>query len=280
MPKLIRKSVPPIEILSVPESIAGAISEGGYIKPNTTDFPLGFPRGLTVVESQVGANNEKFYAPYIENSVTVFNAESAFDEQVVAGVTNSVSTDAVSGTASAQISVDDSVSAGTVLASKAITATDLSAKSKLFFYIKTSKPIASGDLQILLDDMANLASPNNTINIPNIKTDTWTRVELDITGASAATISVGIKQVTDLGVIDIQIDDIRAFAISTLPAKAVLKDSINWEEDQLNVNGEEGYQIAVYTHGTFFKNRLTGLDADALNDLQAKETANGSEIRF
>lgn len=80
------------------------------------------------------------------------------------------------------------------------------------FLIKTSLAIASGDLQLLLDDTASCGSPLETINLPAISADTTTKVSLVLANPSTdiALISVGLKYAANAKAVDITIDNIRA----------------------------------------------------------------------
>ena len=162
-----------------------------------------------------------------DNTILVEDCEDAWDESVDSGVTSTADTsDYKVGTASAHLAVDDSVSAGDILATEAITSTDLSSATKIRMWIKSSVDTAAGDLQLLLDDSADCATPLETLDIPALTANTWTEVELTLANPASDTaiISVGLKYVTDLGACDIWLDDLEGI---TNPAEpAVTADSM------------------------------------------------------
>lgn len=143
----------------------------------------------------------------------VENCEDAWDEWVNANVTSTADADHQVGTYSAKLAVADLAAAGEILATEAIASTDLSGYNKIRLWIKSSVATASGDLQFLLDDTANCASPIESLDIPSLSAGTWTRVELTLAVPASCTaiISVGIKMVVDKSIFDIFIDDIQGF---------------------------------------------------------------------
>jgi hypothetical protein len=74
--------------------------------------------------------------------------------------------------------------------------------------------LAAGDIQILLDDTAECASPVESLDIPLVLATTWTRVAIPFAGLAAtraAIVSIGVKQVVDVGAFTLYLDDIQAF---------------------------------------------------------------------
>ena len=63
------------------------------------------------------------------------------------------------------------------------------------FWIKATVATAAGDLQLLLDNTANCASPVETIDLPALAARTWTYVKLTLANPNldTAIISVGLK---------------------------------------------------------------------------------------
>lgn len=79
---------------------------------------------------------------------------------------------------------------------------DLSGYTYLYFYIRSSKVLAAGDLQILLDDTNGCVSPIETLDIPAIPiTDTWYEfgVALATPASCGAIASIGLNVVNDVG---------------------------------------------------------------------------------
>lgn len=145
--------------------------------------------------------------------VVVEDCEDAWDEYVDADVTVTAdSTDKKVGSASVKLSVAAGASAGDILATEAISSMDLSGAYQIALWIKCSVATAAGDLQLLLDDTAQCATPLEILNIPVLTANTWTRVALPLATPAnlTAVISVGLKYAVDVGACDIWLDDITA----------------------------------------------------------------------
>ena len=148
--------------------------------------------------------------------IQIENCDDTWAESVDEHVTSEIDTgDKKEGTASIKLTVADAVSANDILATEVITDTDLSDYSFIRLWIKSSIITSAGDLQLLLDDSANCASPIKSLDIPALAVDTWTQVDLDLGDASGLTavVSIGLRYVTDLGACIIRVDDVRAFKL-------------------------------------------------------------------
>lgn len=99
-----------------------------------------------------------------------------------------------------------------LLAYHNISSIDLTAYDSIGFWIRSSVPTNSGDLQFLLDDTAACASPLETINIQALTANTWTWINIPFADATllTAVVSIGIKQAVDIGAATIDIDQIVA----------------------------------------------------------------------
>lgn len=166
--------------------------------------------------------------------VTLEDCEDPWNEITNANVTVAVdATDKKYGTNSVKLTVVAASVANELLAAEAIPSTDISSGSTIRFWVKCSVATAAGDLQLLLDDTAQCASPVHTLNIPVLVANVWAQVELAYNGAvtgSNAIISIGLKQVTDLGACTIWIDDVEYKTTTTIgdPRMMTYKDrSIN-----------------------------------------------------
>lgn len=145
--------------------------------------------------------------------VVIEDCEDAWNEYVDPDVTSDIdTTDKKVGSASVKLTVADTASGGDILATEAITSLNMSDAWQVALWIKCSVDVSAGYLQLLLDDTANCASPLETLNIPALTANTWTRVALPLANPSALTavISIGIKQVADIGACTIWLDDITA----------------------------------------------------------------------
>ena len=108
------------------------------------------------------------------------------------------------------------------IVTESISSKDISKYDYLEGWIKSTTATSSGNLQILLDNTANSASPLETLDIPALAADTWTyfRVELANPETDTAIISIGLKQAgTDLDACTVFIDDL----------KVVENDTAIWE---------------------------------------------------
>jgi len=144
----------------------------------------------------------------------VEDCEDAWDELVDADVTASADTsDYKVGSASAKFVCGDLLANGDIIATEAISSLDLSSYTQLLFWAKSSVAInTAGDLQILLDDTAQCASPVVTLDIPILSANTWKfcKATGTFTGATAI-ISVGVKlTANDPGAFTLRLDEIRA----------------------------------------------------------------------
>jgi len=104
-------------------------------------------------------------------------------------------------------------SAGTgLLKTAAITSLDLSGCTEVQIWIYSTVALAAGDLQLMLDNTAECASPVESLNIPAITANIWTRCIISLANpqSDSAIISVGIKQVVDKGAFTLWADDIKA----------------------------------------------------------------------
>lgn len=276
------------EILARLEGKAGAITNDFYIVSDSTNFPDGFPRGLAVVKTTVGGE-AGFIKSYLDLDIVVEDVQDAWNEQVVSGVTNSVVTDPTLNRVVAKVSSDGSLAAAGVLASEVV-AIDMSSSEFLILKIKSSVAVDSGDLQILTDATADCASPDITADVPRLQANEWTLVQIPVTGGDATTISVGIKQASDLGAIDIEIDVIRSFVAGSSACIGFLKDPISFSTDlnmNLNINGESGIRTTSLISGEVFlfntNNPIFGVigaDAGAIADLSGKKIENDTVLKF
>lgn len=100
-----------------------------------------------------------------------------------------------------------------LVATRDFAAVDLSGFKYIGFWIKSDIPVAANVLQLVLDETAACASPDETLDIPALAAGVWRYVRLAVTGAGAArdaAISVGINAASDPGAATLFVDDIRA----------------------------------------------------------------------
>ena len=153
--------------------------------------------------------------------------------------------------------------------SDSITSINLSGYDYVEFWIKSTMATAAGDLQLLLDNTASVASPLETLDVPALVANTWTfcRVALANPRLDTAIISVGLSYTTDIGAATVWLDDIRAALDSS--ATWVPLDRHLWQVDQeardliLTIGGVAavGYRLMKLVGGD--KPALLSADATA-----------------
>jgi len=150
------------------------------------------------------------------SSTTVEDCEDAWDESTDAEITASVDTDdkKVGSGSCKLLKSSNAIAADTILATEVISK-DLTSYTQIKLYIKCNFEREPGELQLLLDDNANCASPVETLNIPKLEADTWKHVTLNLaTPASCgAIISIGLKTTVRLpsrDLFEFHLDDIKA----------------------------------------------------------------------
>lgn len=158
-----------------------------------------------------------FTVPKATNAV-VEDCEDAWAEVTVTNVTSEAdATDKKVGSNSQKFTIGADFTTGIVGTEALGSATNLSIYNSVWFWIKSSVATQAGDLQLLLDNTAECASPVETLDIPALAADTWTLVILSLANRpnDTAIISVGLKLIRDLGAQVINIDDVRALDIQT-----------------------------------------------------------------
>ena len=140
------------------------------------------------------------------------DCEDKWDESVDGGVISEVdASDYKKGTKSVKLRVTSGVTAGTILATEAIASNNMTASTHTKLWIKCSVVTDLGDLQFLLDDSPNCATPLESLNIPALVAGVWKEVTLTLSSPAGLTavISMGLKYITDLGECVINLDFIR-----------------------------------------------------------------------
>ena len=186
-----RKGAPPLRDISLHTS--SAINT--YAIPSTT-------AGISQIQVRLNHKNK-----------VIHNVDSLWTEQgTVGSVTSTLETeDRREGSGSNKHVLAAGLAAGTIIASEAISSTDLSRFTHVEFWMKSTVATTAGDLQLLLDDTAACASPLETIDVPALTANTWelVRVALANPGSDTAIISVGLKHTNDIGAATVHIDSIR-----------------------------------------------------------------------
>jgi len=100
-----------------------------------------------------------------------------------------------------------------LVATRDFASIDLSGSRYIGFWIKSDIPVAANVLQLVLDETAACATPDETLNIPALAAGVWRYIIVAVTGAGTtrdATISIGINAASYPGAATLFIDDIRA----------------------------------------------------------------------
>ena len=148
---------------------------------------------------------------YTGVALLIEDCEDTWNEQVITGVTLSTTSGKV-GTNAARATT---VAVGITILMSEVIVKDASAYHAAFWWARSSLTTAAGDLQLLLDETALCASPDETLNIPALTANTWKQCFGIFTGATAtrnALISVGLKQAVDLADGTFDVDDVEVVA--------------------------------------------------------------------
>jgi hypothetical protein len=192
-------------------------------------------------------------------SFTYEHSESFPLESYDANVTPTHTTGSATDYDSANLAVGDAVGANTILFTESITSANLNVTGYDYITISlwSSVNLAAGDLQLLVDDTANCASPLRSLDIPATTANTWTRHNILLGGTSdlTAIISLGVKQIVDKGAFTIKVGGI-----------AVKERVANWSN------------IYVYNNLIVETNNVTGSQANGIYITQTYSSDSVSNI--
>ena len=153
------------------------------------------------------------YVYSIGTEKILHRCDAVWDELVDGDVTASLDTDfKKEGAGSLKLVVAAGCAAGDILATMDITSLDISGCTEAQIWIYSTVALAAGDLQLLLDDTAQCASPVESLNIPATTANTWTRHVISLANpqSDSAIISVGLKMIVDKDAFSLWADDIKA----------------------------------------------------------------------
>ena len=165
------------------------------------------------------------YDTKIDN--VLHNCDAVWDELVDGDVTASLDTDnEKDGTGCLKLVVAAGCAAGDILATEDITSLDISDCDEVTAWIWSSAALTAGDIQILLDNTAQCASAVESLDIPAVSANTWTRVVISLANptSDSAIISIGLKMVVDKGAFTLRADDIRAYKADSIIWKPLPPD--------------------------------------------------------
>lgn len=163
------------------------------------------------IPSDLSMINRVMYRSTMESKV-IHSCGVAWDEKTDGEFTISVDTkDYKRGAGANKFVIGDGASAGDSI-SDSIASKDISDCTHVEFWAKSSINVTAAYLQLQLDDSASLASALETLSLPALTADTWTRcrVALATPELDTAIISVGLKYTADIGAATVWLDDIIA----------------------------------------------------------------------
>jgi len=219
------------------------------------------------------------------------DCEDAWEESdPVTGVTSEVSPgDSQKGTNAIKLTMTTDAAIG-LLASEVISVAGntLDNYDKLHIHIKSTIAVAANQLQILISSSALCASPEVTVNLPAMAADTQYHlvVTADFSGATGLSmISIGVKQVSDLGAFILYLDELKASVqqieenSETITVNSVAKTrgtdyAMDYDagEIQFVVAPTDGHAIvSAYTHVS--GSAVIGSESTELDKYNIKDTA-------
>lgn len=265
---------------TAPKRIDQLLKAGTSLVPKTIteDFADGKPRAaakaidMSVRSANVDDSASSFYAALktaeeartaqyfrfvkvLGDSIVIHTCDAAWQESVAANTVSVTDADfKKEGASSSIITFSGAVSGGTILATVAVVK-NLTTVKVVKAWFKSVNARAAGDLQLLLDNSANCASPLETLPLPALPADTWVEVELVLKDPSAlgSVISIGLKTTVALGVSDvINIDDVRGCTGIVLQLTGIIPRA-NFEHN------EAGKHNAIRVSGEGFADAESGL---------------------
>ena len=134
------------------------------------------------------------------------------DQILRSGTTTPETADKKEGTASVKVLIGAGFSTGLVAYENLASTLDLTSNDSIEFSIKSSIDLSAGDLALALDNTSQCTSPEETIDLPLLTANTWTRATISTTTNTnlSAVKCVGLYVGADKGAATINLDDISA----------------------------------------------------------------------
>jgi hypothetical protein len=198
-------------IVSNPSTISALNVDIGNIEPN-----MGFNTATDSLKTVLTTISVP-----ASTAAVIEDCEDAWNERSVAEVTATASTTAAAlavGTNSAKFAIGANFTTGIVGSEAFGSALNLSKYTHIYAFVYSTVALDAGDMQLLLDNTAECASPLETINLPAIPANTLTRVRLPLVNPDSdlAIISIGLRLTVDKGAMDFHIDDVNAVKMSNV----------------------------------------------------------------
>ncbi|SDG47463.1 hypothetical protein [Desulfosporosinus hippei] len=152
-----------------------------------------------------------------EADLVINDCETVWNEYVNPNVVSTVSTDYKAlGTYSEKIRISSLAHANEILVTSSLSSTDLREYTHIRLWLRPTIAIKAGELQLLLDDNVGCVSPKEILNIPALaKASQFITIPLSNPLNDTDIISIGIKQVRDLGDFTLYVDDVRAVKLTS-----------------------------------------------------------------
>jgi len=179
-------------------------------KPSTYEYP--WVNGFAEGDDFIGVYSIEYCQEPVTDEV-IEDCAAVWTEFVDTDVTATQSTTlGAEGNGCLKLVAAAGLAATDIMASNALASTDISNCDQLEIWVYSTVALASGDLQVLLDNTALCASPVESLDIPATLANTGTYHVIDLANAhlDTAIISVGIKHVTDMGAFTLYVDRIHA----------------------------------------------------------------------
>ena len=148
----------------------------------------------------------------------IHDCEKVWDELVDGDVTATLDTAFKKvGSGSLKLVVAAGAAAADILATDDITELDLSGATEIEIWVYSTVALDAGDIELLLDDTAQCASPVERLEIPATSASVWAKHIISLANPEndSAIISVGLEMDTDKGAFTLRVDDIKAADANT-----------------------------------------------------------------
>lgn len=250
--------------LSVPSGVAYA--SGRRVSKATTNQTVPGRKATLVDLSYLGVFSNVDYGILLDDTEDAWleKTDADFTQSVVAGPTGQGN--AVRFVIAAGASAGDSVS-------EAIPIADLTPYGKIVVWVRSSVATTAGQLQLLLDNTAQVASPVHTLNIPALSANAWTLCEIAYDNTQVGTgsiISIGLKYTVDIGAATVDI--CKPYALkATEPAVSANSLRLFEARADADIAQVELVDITAAVNSTAYTVRINGVDIVYTSDASATE---------
>lgn len=201
---------------AIKDAINQAITDvAGRVYRYEESFAL-FADGVTTrfdLPSEMDMVNRIKFRSYVPTTV-VHNCDSTFDETTDTGFGQELDTEDKKRGQSLKITVDATLATVGEFVTAAISSIDISGKTHLEGWVKSTVALTANDYVIHLDSGVVQADGTDleSLNVPAVSADTWTyfRIALANPETDTAIVSIGLEMNVDKGAHTVWFDDIKA----------------------------------------------------------------------